>query len=67
MHRFDVPDMSCGHCVAAVTEAIQSIDQAASVDVDLENRELRVASPSEPAMLAAALLEAGYPAQLKTP
>jgi copper chaperone len=30
-----VEGMSCGHCIRAVTNAIQGLDQAAKVDVDL--------------------------------
>jgi len=30
-----VEGMSCGHCIRAVTNAIQGLDQAAKVEVDL--------------------------------
>jgi copper chaperone len=30
-----VEGMSCGHCIRAVTNAIQAMDQSAKVDVDL--------------------------------
>ena len=30
-----VEGMSCGHCIRAVTNAIQGLDQSAKVDVDL--------------------------------
>jgi copper chaperone len=36
MQSFTVTGMSCAHCVRAVTEAIQQLDPAAKVEVDLD-------------------------------
>ena len=60
MHQFHLPDMSCGHCVAAITRALQAADAQARVEVDLASKTARVDSalPREP--LAAALTEAGF-------
>ncbi len=60
MHLFTLPDMSCGHCVAAITEALRATDAQARVEVDLASKTARVDSalPREP--LAAALAEAGF-------
>ena len=33
--RYTVSGMTCGHCVAAVTEELSSIEGVESVDVDL--------------------------------
>ena len=33
--RFQVSGMTCGHCVRAVTQAIEALDPAARVNVDL--------------------------------
>lgn len=63
MEEFDVPDMSCGHCVAAVSKAIRTADPQAQVEVDLDNHKVRVDSSAEREKLAAALAEAGYPAR----
>ena len=30
MYEFDIPDMSCGHCVGTVTQAIKSVDRGPS-------------------------------------
>ena len=62
MHIFTVKGMTCGHCVRAVTQAIQALDGAAQVQVDLSSGEVRVASqlPAEP--LLAAIREEGYEA-----
>ena len=44
MQVFKVQGMSCGHCVRAITQAVQARDQAAEVQVDLAAGEVRVAS-----------------------
>ena len=61
MIEFRVPDMSCGHCVKAVTQAVKSVDPAAEVEVDLASHSVRVDTAAERAPVAAALVEAGYP------
>jgi copper chaperone CopZ len=54
--------MTCGHCVAAVTEEVGALDGVTDVRVDLASGELAVASthPLERARVAAAVDEAGY-------
>jgi copper chaperone len=61
MHLFTLPDMSCGHCVAAITQALQAADAQARVEVDLARKTARVDSALPRGPLAAALAEAGYP------
>jgi len=62
MTKFSVPDMTCGHCKAAVEAALKGLDANASVDVDLETHVVSVnASGAVPPMIAA-LKEAGYSA-----
>ncbi|MRD49122.1 heavy-metal-associated domain-containing protein [Caenimonas koreensis] len=60
MIEFNVPAMSCGHCVRAITEALQEADPAAKVQVDLASKKVEVESSTDRATLAAALSEAGY-------
>ncbi len=60
MLEFDIPAMTCGHCVASVTEAIKAVDPAARVEADLAHKKLRVESRVEPGALRAALDAAGY-------
>lgn len=62
--RLSVPDMSCGHCKAAVERAIAAEDAAASVSVDLAAREVEVMTALPAAKVMAALAEEGYPATL---
>jgi copper chaperone len=60
MERFELPDMTCGHCVRAVTAAVQAVDAAARVEADLATHVLAVDSRAPRAALAAALVDAGY-------
>ena len=60
MHHFHLPDMSCGHCVAAITQAVQAADAQARVEIDLAARTARVDSTLPREALTAALAEAGF-------
>jgi copper chaperone len=61
MITFRVDDMSCGHCVQVITQAVQSVDPAAEVDVDLAQHQVRIAPASAGAdELKQAISEAGY-------
>ncbi|MDV9030632.1 heavy-metal-associated domain-containing protein [Pseudomonas sp. RAC1] len=64
MHVFNVQGMTCGHCVKAVTQAIQTVDAAAQVEVDLPGRQVKVQSESPAERIVAAIVEEGYQAQL---
>ena len=57
-----VAGMTCGHCVASVTEEIAEIDGVESVDVTLESGEVVVTSnaPLERVSVERAVSEAGY-------
>ncbi|MFM8747966.1 MAG: heavy-metal-associated domain-containing protein [Aestuariivirga sp.] len=60
--KFAVPDLSCGHCVAAVTKAIKALDPQADVKVDVAAKTVAVATAAPVSAIAAALAGAGYPA-----
>ncbi|AMO78534.1 copper chaperone [Pseudomonas citronellolis] len=64
MQAFSVKGMSCGHCVRAITQAIQARDGAAEVQVDLAGGEVRVASRLAAEEVLAAIREEGYEAAL---
>ena len=59
---FTVTGMTCGHCVASVTEEVQEIDGVEDVQVVLETGSLTVTSaqPLDDATVRAAVEEAGY-------
>ena len=61
MITFNIPQMSCGHCVKAVTEAVQEVDPQAKVQVDLASKAVQVESQADRAKIVASLAEAGYP------
>ncbi len=58
--KFNVPDMSCGHCKATVEKAIGAVDASAKVSVDLGSRTIEVDSTHSAAEITAALYAAGY-------
>ena len=61
MPTFNVPDMSCGHCVKAITEAVHVLDADAKVETDLESKNVSIDSQASAAALVEALTQAGYP------
>ena len=64
MQVFSVEGMTCGHCVKAVTQAVQSQDSAASVEVDLKAKEVRVASSLSSDQVIDLIAEEGYSVKL---
>jgi copper ion binding protein len=59
---YTVTGMTCGHCVASVTEEISEIDGVREVAVDLSSGLVTVTSdrPVAPADVRSAVEEAGY-------
>jgi copper chaperone len=60
MLELKVEGMSCGHCVQSVTKAVQGVDPAAKVDVDLTSQRVTIDSAAETSLVKAAIEEAGY-------
>ena len=61
---FSVPGMTCGHCKQAVTSELTKITGVTSVDVDLDTKQVVVASesPVEWKAIVDAVDEAGFEA-----
>jgi copper chaperone CopZ len=59
---YTVTGMTCGHCVASVTEEVQEITGVEDVEVVLETGALTITSaePVDAATVKAAVEEAGY-------
>lgn len=59
---YTITGMTCGHCVTAVTHALQSIPGVAGVDIELPTGVVTVtsATPVDHEQLAAAIDDAGY-------
>ncbi|MEQ9040211.1 MAG: heavy-metal-associated domain-containing protein [Silicimonas sp.] len=60
MSSFNVPDMSCGHCTAAIEKAIKAIDPTAKVACDLGTRTVAVESFLSDRAVSEAIRNAGY-------
>ena len=61
-NTYTVTGMTCGHCVASVTEEVQEIPGVSNVEVVLETGALTVTSdqPVDDTAVQAAVEEAGY-------
>lgn len=66
MLEFQVNDMTCGHCVNAITQAIAAVDAAAKVDIDLATHRVRITGSDKVDAIRAAITEAGYTPALLT-
>jgi copper chaperone len=60
MIEFTLPTMTCGHCVKAVTAAVQQVDAAASLQIDLPTHQVRIDSTHPAAEFERVLAEEGY-------
>jgi copper ion binding protein len=60
--RGTVSGMTCGHCVASVTEEVSELDGVTDVAVDLESGAVTVTSdqPLDESAVRGAVEEAGY-------
>ncbi len=59
---YTVTGMTCGHCVASVTEEVTDIPGVESVEIDLASGSLSLSTsqPVDDAAVKAAVEEAGY-------
>ena len=59
---YTVVGMTCGHCVASVTEKVGEVPGVDLVDVDLASGRMTITSekPVGAGLVQAAVLEAGY-------
>lgn len=61
MSQFLVPDMTCGHCVKAITAAVGEQDPKATLQFDLPTHRVRIESQAlSNDQLLTTLKEAGY-------
>lgn len=63
MLTLTVENMSCSHCVARVTKAVQTVAPQAQVTIDLQTKKVEVTGAANEAEIIAAINDAGYPAQ----
>jgi copper chaperone len=60
MISLQIPNMTCGHCVRAVTEAVHGADPGAYVEVDLPSKKVEVQTTASREAVVARLVDAGY-------
>ncbi|HYD81364.1 MAG TPA: heavy-metal-associated domain-containing protein [Paucimonas sp.] len=60
MLEFTIHDMTCGHCVGAITKAIKEVEPQAAVDIDLAGHLVRVGASGDAQAIEDAIREAGY-------
>lgn len=58
-----VPDMTCGHCVKIITEAVQGAAPGAEIQADLAMHRVRVSGTQRADAVRAAIRDAGYDVQ----
>ena len=63
---FQVNNMKCMGCVAAVKAAVEPLDGVTAVEVDLEGGKATVEGEFDAAGVAQAITAAGYPAEPAT-
>jgi len=63
----DVQKMTCNHCVRAVTNAVQSLDPQAKVEVNLADGMVRVAGGVDAEAAAKAIRDEGYTVRVIEP
>jgi copper chaperone len=69
MISFQINDMTCGHCISTITQALRSVDAAAKVQFDLATHRVDIeAVEAHAGQLRDAIREAGYsPVQTESP
>lgn len=58
--EFTIARMSCGACARAVTNAVQGVDPAAKVDVDLGDKRVSIDTAAQKEDVRRAIEQAGY-------
>jgi len=57
---YSVPEISCGHCVNAITGEVSKVAGVADVNVDIATKTVTVTGDASGADIVAAIDEAGY-------
>ena len=60
MIQFNVNDMTCGHCVSAVTRAVKEVDVEGTCEVDLATKRVKIVSDRPVEDFRAAIEGAGF-------
>lgn len=57
---YNLPDISCDHCVNAITGAVSPLDGVESVDVSIDDKTVTVSGAFDDTAVREAIDEAGY-------
>lgn len=60
MPQFQIDDMTCKHCEATITKAIQEVDAHAQITIDLSAHKVVITSDKSASLFASSITEAGY-------
>ncbi len=60
MIEFTVSDITCAHCVRAITQAVKEVDADAAVEVDVKAKRVAIESARARTEFEHAIREAGY-------
>ena len=61
MISFQVNDMTCGHCISSITQAVKAVDSSATVQIDAATRRVEIeAARADAVELADAIKAARY-------
>jgi copper chaperone len=61
MITFSVNDMTCGHCVGSITQAVKAVDPGAQVHADVATHQVQIEPTQASAeQLGDAIRQAGY-------
>lgn len=58
--EFEVKDMTCGHCVRAITEAVAVVAPGAEVTADTQTHRVSIKTEAAADVVEQAIREAGY-------
>jgi copper chaperone len=64
--EFAIPDMTCGGCANAITRAVTRLDPAATLDVDVPVKIVKVTSTLSAQQLIETIEAAGFHPSLRT-
>ncbi|MDS1141546.1 heavy-metal-associated domain-containing protein [Pusillimonas sp. SM2304] len=68
MLEFEIKDMTCGHCVSAITQAVNAAAPGAELDISLDTQRIRIGGDADAGLIESAIREAGYsPLRVEAP
>lgn len=62
MLEINVSDMTCGHCVASITKAVQGVAPGATVQTDLDSHRVSIEGAPDHDAVITAITDAGFTA-----